>query len=43
MTPSVVGLYQINVLIPTDATPGELPLVVRPGLSESNEVIVPVQ
>ncbi len=43
MTPSVVGLYQINVVIPTDATPGDLPLVVRQGTSESNEVIVPVQ
>jgi uncharacterized protein (TIGR03437 family) len=43
LTPSVVGLYQINVLIPADIPPGDLPLVVRQGVNESNEVIVPVQ
>ncbi|MEZ5398468.1 MAG: hypothetical protein R2729_02300 [Bryobacteraceae bacterium] len=36
LTPGFVGLYQINVILPEDVAPGEVPVVVRQGDVDSN-------
>jgi len=43
IVPGTVGLYQINVQVPSDAANGDLPLVVRVGNATSASTILTVQ
>jgi len=43
LTPGFVGLYQINLVVPADATPGLRELVVRQGGIRGNVTMIPVQ
>ncbi len=43
LTPGAVGLYQIDVRIPSNAKIGDLPLVVKQGDAVSNTALVPVR
>jgi uncharacterized protein (TIGR03437 family) len=43
LTPGLVGLYQINVLIPADTPEGDVKLAVSQGLNQSNVTILPVR
>jgi len=43
LTPGLVGLYQINMEIPADLTPGNHQIEVRQGSVQANTVTVPVE
>ncbi len=43
LTPGFVGLYQINLRIPADVTPGNAELVVTQETEKSNRAIVPIR
>lgn len=43
LTPGSVGLYQINITLPTDLPSGNLPLVVISNGIRSNSVVIPIQ
>lgn len=43
LTPNLVGLYQVNVIIPADAPTGDLQLLIEGDGYSSNRVILPVQ
>jgi uncharacterized protein (TIGR03437 family) len=43
LAPGFVGLYQVNVQVPTGLAPGTLPLVITSGNTFSNEVRIAVQ
>jgi len=43
LTPGAVGLYQVDVRIPSAARTGDLPIVVMQGSASSNTATVPVQ
>ncbi|MCL5744640.1 MAG: hypothetical protein M1541_12045 [Acidobacteria bacterium] len=43
LTPTVAGLYQINVTVPSGLTPGLQPVTVSIGGVTSNTVNLPVQ
>jgi adhesin/invasin len=42
LTPGLVGLYQVNFTVPTDAANGDLQLVLSEGGASANPVILPV-
>ncbi len=43
LTPGFVGLYQVNVVVPADVTPGELEVVLTQGDSTSSTAKIQVQ
>ncbi len=43
LAPNFVGLYQVNVLVPTGLTPGNQPVVLTVGNVSSPSVLLPVQ
>ena len=42
LTPGLVGLYQINLQVPTNIGPGDLDLVIKQGGVFSNATKLPV-
>ena len=42
LTPGLVGLYQVNFQVPSDAANGDLQLVVSQGGMKSNSTVLPV-
>jgi uncharacterized protein (TIGR03437 family) len=43
VVPGAAGVYQINVQVPSDAAPGDLPLIVQVGAVSSASTLLSVQ